>query len=59
MKLPHGWRQPIHIADAGGRGPVDSRAALADTQNSNGMLGQILKAVIENSPHRRRLTLGL
>jgi hypothetical protein len=27
MKLPPGWRRPIHIADAGGREPVDSRAA--------------------------------
>ena len=31
MKLPHGWRQPIHIADAGGRGPVDSSAAFSGT----------------------------
>ena len=30
MKLPPGWRRPIHIADAGGRDPVDSRAAGAD-----------------------------
>ncbi len=29
MKLPHGWRRPIRIADAGGRDPVDGSAALA------------------------------
>ena len=44
MKLPHGWRQPIHIADAGGRGPVDSRAAIPGT--SDGLLSGCSDALV-------------